>query len=99
MTVKEKERMKWFLDAEVENYIKYSNSDDFFERPCNRKATMMAQNVAFALATILNNLRVISWEECCQYWAKVGLMERENEECCFAKCDANRICKYTIKEG
>lgn len=100
MTVKEKAKFKSILDKKVEVYFDFANRNDYPDKPCVRRAVSTAQNTVFNLAEVLHNCGVISWEECCEYWSKVGLVDEINENCPFTKCGANinGVCKYTNEE-
>ena len=101
MTKKEIAKAKSILDKKVEVYFDYANRDDYPDKPCVRRAVAMAQNTVFDIAEILHNLGVISWEECCEYWSKVGLVDDVNETCPYKECGANvdGFCKYTQGES
>lgn len=100
MTETEKSKFKSILDDKVEAYFDFANRDDYPDKPCVRRAVFTAQNTVFNLADALHNCGVISWEECCEYWSKVGLVDEYNENCKFTECGANvdGVCKYTDKE-
>ena len=96
MTIKEKAKVKKKVDAKVDAYFNFIKRDDYPDKPCVRRAVDMLQNSVFTLAEFLYHCKFISWEECCEYWTKVGLLE-EQEKCKFTKCGANidGFCKYT----
>lgn len=100
MTKIEKQKLKQWLDRKVENYNVFVNRDDFPERPCVRKNVNALQNSVFILAECLYHCGFISFEECCEYWSKVGFVDEYNEKCKFTDCGANKggICEYTLKE-
>lgn len=107
MTIKEKQKFKSFLDKNVETYIYFVNRSDYPDKPCVSRAVdslqiivFNLQNIVFNLAEILYDCKVIAWEECCEYWAKVGLVDEYNNNCKFKDCSANinGVCKYANEE-
>ena len=68
------------LDRYVDSYFQYLNRDDYPDRPCVRKAVSMSQDRVFMLAEYLHELKIITFEECCEYWAKVGFVDEFNEK-------------------
>ena len=101
MTKQEKEKIVEMLNRAVERYLIFRNRDDYPDKPCVRAEVSARQNAVFNLTNYLYHYGFISWEQCCEYWMKVGLLETfENEECSFTECGANinGVCKYTIKE-
>lgn len=99
MTKKEKENFKSIIDNKVRQYNDFVNRDDYPDKPCVRRAVYTLQNTVFNLAEVMWSCDIFTWEECCEYWSKVGLTEG-NEECIFTTCKANinGICKYSMKE-
>lgn len=100
MNIKEKTKIKEMLDRKVDTYFEFLSRDDYPEKPCVRKAVDMLQNAVFTLAEFLCNCSFITWEECCEYWSKVGFVDDFNESCQDTKCRANinGICKYAKSE-
>jgi hypothetical protein len=90
-------KFKKMLDRYVGTYFEYLNRDDYPDRPCVRKAVTMCQDRVFTLAEYLHELKIITFEECCEYWSKVGFVDEFNIECKFTNCEANinGICEYT----
>lgn len=101
MNKTEKQAIKAMLDKKVENYFLFVNRDDYPDKPCVRKNVAMLQSEVFTLADFLLQLNFITFEECCEYWAKVGFVDEFNEKCKFTECGANinGICEYTEKRG
>ncbi len=97
MNGRDKINFKKTLDKYVNTYFEYLNRDDYPEKPCVRKAVTMLQDRVFTLAEFLKELEVITWEECCEYWSKVGCVDEFNEMCKFTNCGANinGVCEYT----
>ena len=100
MTIKEKQKFISILDKKVETYLDFVNRKDYPDKPCVRRAVDCLQNIVFNLAEILCDCKVITWEQCCEYWAKVGLVDEYNNNCKFTDCGANinGVCKYVIEE-
>lgn len=101
MTKAEKQKLKEELDGKVNAYFMYWNRDDYPDKPCVRRAVDTLQNTVFNLAEVMWHCGVITWEECCEYWAKVGIVEAdEDEKCQYFKCGANEngVCKYVIEK-
>lgn len=101
MNKRDKAKLKQILDDKVKEYFDFFNRDDCPDRPCVHRAVATAQNTVFNFAEMMWHIGVITWEECCEYWAKVGIVDGCNEKCKFTECGANidGVCKYTIKEG
>ena len=99
MTKAEKQELKSMLENKVKIYLEFASRDDYPDKPCVRRAVDMAQNTVFNLAEIMWHMKVITWEECCEYWMKVGLVE-EDEQCVLTKCGANEngVCKYVVEK-
>jgi hypothetical protein len=97
MTKQEIKNIKQLLDKKVEIYFDFFNRDDYPDKPCVRKNVAILQNTVFTLAEFLHELRFITWEECCEYWSKVGFVDEFNENCKYENCGANinGICEYT----
>ena len=100
MTKAEKEELKAMLEKKVEAYFEFVRRDDYPDKPCVRRAVDILQNTVFNLAEIMWHMKVITWEECCEYWAKVGLVD-EDAKCKFTNCGANidGNCEYALKRG
>lgn len=100
MTIKEKQKFKSILDKKVETYLDFVNRSDYPDKPCVGRAVNSLRNIVFNLAEILYDCKVIAWEECCEYWAKVGFVDEYNSNCKFKDCSANinGVCKYANEE-
>ena len=101
MSGKDKIACKRTLDRYVDTYFQYLNRDDYPDKHCVRKAVTVLQDRVFTLAEFLHELRIITWEECCEYWAKVGFVDEFNEQCKFTECGAkvDGVCEYTKKNN
>lgn len=99
MTKAEKNKIKAMLDDAVRSYFVFAKRDDL-DKPCVRREILARQNAAFTLADYLYKYDFISWEECCELWAKVGLTDDE-ASCKFTYCggNINGKCKYVIEKG
>lgn len=91
------QKMKKMLDQKVDTYFEFVNRDDYPDKPCVRKNVSMLQNIVFTLAEFMYHMKFITFEECCEYWSKVGFVDEFNEQCQFTECGANidGICEYT----
>lgn len=101
MTKVEKDTVIKMLDRSVEAYYMFRDRDDYPDKPCVRREVASRQNATFNLADYLCRYGFITWEQCCEYWAKVEITSGiENEECQLTTCGANinGICKYTMEE-
>ena len=99
MTVKEKENIKKMLNRAVKNYQSFAVRDDL-DTPCVKREMLLRQRIAFNLANYLFDYDLITWEECCKIWCKIGFTD-DDESCDHKNCDANieGKCKYQIKKG
>lgn len=102
MTKQEKEKIIGMLDKAVAAYFMFRNRDDYPDKPCVRAEAATRQSAVFSLSHYLHEYKFITWEQCCEYWAKVEIIEGiENEKCQFTYCGANinGVCKYTINKN
>lgn len=99
MTNEEKKRIKKMLDYAVKSYKEMSNREDVFDKPCIKIEAAARQSAAFNLADMLYQHGFITFEECCEVWAKVGFID-STENCPYKKCSANKKgkCQYRLKE-
>lgn len=99
MTKVEKDTIIKMLDRSVEAYYMFRDRDDYPDKPCVRREVVSRQNATFNLADYLCRHRFITWEQCCEYWAKVELTDAiEDGVCQYANCSANinGVCKYAM---
>lgn len=99
MTKIEKETIIKMLDTAVDGYFMFRNRDDYPDKPCVRRETISRQSTVFNLADYLCRYGFITWEQCCEYWSKVGILGGiYDEKCIFTKCAANKdgVCEYMI---
>lgn len=96
MNKSEKGKVREMLEAAVKRYEDIQKRDDFPEKPCVDRWAKAAQNAAFSLADYLYHYGFISWEECCSYWSRAGILDDESDVCSFRNCEANidGSCKY-----
>lgn len=98
MTKKDKQKIVEMLDDAVNAYFLFRNRDDYPDKPCVRREAATRQSAVFNIADYLHNHGFITWEQCCEYWTKVGILGGiENDgECPFFRCDANKdgVCEY-----
>ena len=93
-----KDKILKMLNSAVKNYDLFASREDYPDKPCVRREVAARQSAVFNLADYLYHYGFITFEECCEYWAKVGITA-DNAECDFKDCGANidGFCKY-IKE-
>lgn len=96
---KTEQKIVTMLNSAVENYLLFRNREDYPDKPCIRREVAARQSAVFNLADYLYHYGFITFEQCCEYWAKVGITD-DNAECDFKDCGANidGFCKY-IKTG
>ena len=88
MNQKEKVKLKAMLDASVNKYLNFISEDMDSNLPCVRREATVRQGHAFNLAEMLYHYGLITWEECCQVWTKIGFVSDETE-CDNLSCNAN----------
>ena len=99
MTKIEKDTIIKMLDDSIKSYHIFRDRDDYPDKPCVRREVALRQSATFNLADYLYRYGFITWEQCCEYWAKVELTDGvENEVCQYTNCAANinGVCKYTM---
>ena len=85
---KDNKKFKEILDNKVKVYYEFLNRDDSLDKICIRREVARIRDSVFTLAEFLFNTNYITWEECCEYWIKVGVLDAE-ERCGFNSCGAN----------
>lgn len=91
----DKIKIEKMLNAAVENYLLFVNREDYPDKPCVRREVAARQSAVFNLADYLYHYGFITFEQCCEYWAKVGIVDDE-AKCNFKDCGGNidGFCKY-----
>lgn len=92
---KDNKKFKEILDNKVKVYYEFLNRDDSLDKICVRREVARIRDSVFTLAEFLFNTNYITWEECCEYWVKVGVLDAE-ERCKATSCSSNNngFCKF-----
>ena len=99
MNKDDKQRIKKMLDSAVAHYLDFKKCQKGNDRPCIAKEVMARQATVFNLADYLYHHGFISYEEWCEYLAKVDMTD-EDENCSY-DCGANigGKCKYAVNRN
>lgn len=96
----DKKKIKEMLSKAIENYHFFKDREDYPEKPCVRREVLARQGAVFNLADWLYHYGFITFEECCETWAKADITSAEDITCTFEKCGAYRsgTCKYAVEQ-
>lgn len=99
MNKADKQKIYRMLDCAVKSFLDFRENQHGNNRPCINREILARQGSAFTLADYLYTHGFISWEECCEYWCKVEMID-EDENCTF-DCGANigGKCKYAVERN
>lgn len=99
MTKAEKEKIKSMLENKVNKYLSFVSRDDYPNKPCVCRCVETLQHTVFNLAEYMWEMGFITWEECCEYWSKVDVVDKD-EKCVFTECGANEngVCRYVVEK-
>lgn len=100
MNKTDKKKIQDMLSKAIENYFLFRDRDDNPDKPCIRREAAARQGAVFNLADYLYRYGFITFEECCETWAKVDIRGEDDPTCTFENCGAcqNGTCKYIIEE-
>ena len=99
MNKDDKLKIKKMLDSAVGHYIDFKSCQQGNDRPCIAREVLARQSNVFILADYLFHNGFISYEEWCEYLAKVDMTD-EDENCSY-DCGANidGKCKYAVNRN